>query len=69
MKKAGSLIAGKRWSFFHGPDLDPLTSAVLLGHPGPVQMCRLLSAPPQCTLQDSKRVCRSPVITSSPLFF
>lgn len=41
VKKAGSLIEGKRWSFFHGPDLDPLTGTVLLSHPGPVQMCCL----------------------------
>lgn len=41
MKKAGSLIGGKRWSFFHGPGLDPLTGTVLLSHPGPVQMCCL----------------------------
>lgn len=50
MKKAGSFMAGERWSFFHGPDLDPPTGTVLLGHPGPVQTCRLPSAPLQCSL-------------------
>lgn len=54
MKKAGSLISGKRWSFSHGPDLDPLTDTVFLCLPGPVQTCRLLSAPLRCSLLTDK---------------
>lgn len=54
MKKAGSLIAGKRGSFSHGPDPDPLTDTVFLCLPGPVQTCRLVSAPLRCSLLTDK---------------
>lgn len=38
--KGGSFIAGKSWSFLHGPDADPGPGAGLWGHPGPAQPLR-----------------------------